>query len=163
MAFAQAEEARSVPAGPGDLLCDDREALVCATLPQKPAGDHHHFVALALMLANEERADFDMALPLGALFAQRAQHTRRRGAQPAECLFLKTVSQGSRKQVLGQPCRWIATMLCPPERSQLIDIDRGACRNTRVEIIGRRARRPGLTRFVQMQHAAVRSRSTLMR
>lgn len=59
----------------GKRLGQPIELLVRATLPQKPAGYHYHFVTLALMLANEERADFDMALPLGAWFA-RERNTR---------------------------------------------------------------------------------------
>ena len=97
MPFAQAEEARSVPAGPGDLLCDDREALVCATLPQKPAGYHYHFVALPSCSRMRSEPTLIWRCLSGPV-RKRAQHTSSRGAQPAECPFLKAVSQRSRKR-----------------------------------------------------------------
>jgi hypothetical protein len=80
--FAQAEKARSVPTQPGDFSRDGRQAGVGLPRPIEPAGRDHELVDLALMLSDNDRADFQMPGRLGPWLRQRREKPAQRRIDP---------------------------------------------------------------------------------
>jgi hypothetical protein len=56
----------------------------------------------ALVLANNDGADLHPSGRFGAGFRQRAQQTRRRGAEATVSLLLKPIGEGAGEEVLGK-------------------------------------------------------------
>jgi hypothetical protein len=77
LAAAQAEEARPVPAGSGDLAGDGRQARKDLSLPAEAARDDQNLEQLALIFPDDDRADLHMP-SRQALFASAEEFANAR-------------------------------------------------------------------------------------
>ena len=70
---SQTKEARAVPVCPGDLVGDGRQARIDLSLPTEPVGYDCYLVEPALILADNDGADLEMACPVGARIGDRCE------------------------------------------------------------------------------------------
>jgi hypothetical protein len=70
------------------------------SLPAETARNDQHLVNDALMLTDQDGANFDLPRRFGARLDERAEQAVGRRAQTAERLFLQPVADGSRQEIL---------------------------------------------------------------
>jgi len=102
VASRQGEEPRTTPGGAGDGAGDGREDRISRALPVKSIGRDGDDVALALIIANEHRAGFELTPGRAAVACQTVQEPQAFPIKAAEGLLLQAASQHSPQQVLAQ-------------------------------------------------------------
>jgi len=102
VASRQGEEPRTTPGGAGDGAGDGREDRISRALPVKSIGCDGDDVALALIIANEHRAGFELTPGRAAVACQTVQEPQAFPIKAAEGLLLQAASQHSPQQVLAQ-------------------------------------------------------------
>src|SRR5438552_9205344 len=107
-------ESRAAPGRAGDGTRDRREARVDRPLPIEALAGHGDGMALALVIANEHGAGFELPPPRTALARQPIQKSQAVAIEAAESLLLDLPGDHSRQQVFAQSRRWYASECSPP-------------------------------------------------
>jgi hypothetical protein len=101
VASRQSEEPGTTPGGAGDGAGDGREARIGRALPVKAIGRDGDGVALAVIVANEHRAGFELAPGRAAVACQTVQEPQALPIEAAKGLLLQAASHHSFQQVLA--------------------------------------------------------------
>src|SRR5215211_1201780 len=128
----QGEEARPTPGRAGNGACNRREARIGHSLPQEAIALDRDGVALALILAKEHRAGFEVATAGTALSREAVQERQGLAIETAERPLLDAPGDHPSQQVLAQTRRRRAAEHRPPvppksierERADAIDLGR---------------------------------------
>src|SRR2546430_3320520 len=114
VASRQGEEPGTTPGGASDGAGDGREARVGRALPVKAMGRDGDGVALAVTVANEHRAGFELAPWRAAMACRTVQESQAFPIKAAEGLLLQAASHHSPQQVLAQSRRRCSSEHHPP-------------------------------------------------
>src|SRR5205807_3290721 len=114
VAWRQGEEPGTTPGGASDGAGDGREARIGRALPVKAIGRDGDGVALAVIVANEHRAGFELAPGRAAMACQTVQESQAFPIKAAEGLLLQAASHRSPQQVLAQSRRRCSSEHHPP-------------------------------------------------
>src|SRR5262249_13381759 len=131
----EGEEPGTTPGGAGDGAGDGREAGIGRALPVKSIGCDGDGVALAVIVAKEHRAGFELAPGRAAVARQTLQERQAFPIKAAKGLLLQAPGHHSPQQALAQPGRRRSSEARPPapskgikrKRAQVSDLglDRG--------------------------------------
>jgi hypothetical protein len=115
----ECEKPRAAPGRAGDDAGDRRQARIRCSLPVETLACDHDCVALALILANQHGAGFELPARWTALACEAVQEPQAVAIKSAKGLLLQVMGDHAPEQVLAQSRRRLAAEDClpaPPKR-----------------------------------------------
>jgi hypothetical protein len=97
----EGEEAGTTPGRPGDRAGDGGQARISGALPVEAVGHDSDGVTLALIIANEHRAELELTPGRAAVTRQSVQEPQAFPIKPAKGLLLQATSNHSPQEVLA--------------------------------------------------------------